>query len=123
MASAERSGQLAIAGWEDAYLKDSYFDESRQLQLIEEILRAGRREGYPLTRLIANIEYESRLNYVLPNYADIVICAYDLSRFSTAIVMDILRTHPVVILGWIPSRQCGVRHAGRIPRGVGPAAR
>jgi hypothetical protein len=68
-----------------------------------------------MTRLVANmewaleekagvediVEYESRLNYILPNYDDAVICTYDLSRFSAAIAMDILRTHPVVILGGV----------------------
>jgi hypothetical protein len=28
-----------------------------------------------------------------------VICAYDLSKFSASVVMDALRTHPVVIIG------------------------
>jgi MEDS: MEthanogen/methylotroph, DcmR Sensory domain len=111
--TAERSGQLIIACWEDAYLKDGYFDQDRQLDLIETILQRGKTEGFPLTRLIANmewaledkagvediVEYESRLNYVLPKYDDPVICTYDLSRFNAGIAMDILRTHPLVILG------------------------
>jgi hypothetical protein len=45
------------------------------------------------------VEYETRLNYVLPKYADPVICAYDLSKFSASVVMDVMRTHPVVIIG------------------------
>jgi hypothetical protein len=36
---------------------------------------------------------------VVPKYDDIVICAYDLSKFGASVVMDALRTHPVVILG------------------------
>ena len=47
------------------------------------------------------VEYESRLNYTLPNYSDPVICTYDLSRFSAGVAMDILRTHPMVILGGV----------------------
>jgi len=45
------------------------------------------------------VEYETRLNYVLPKYNDTVICAYDLSKFGAGVVMDVLRTHPVVIVG------------------------
>ncbi len=45
------------------------------------------------------VEYETRLNYVLPKYDDPVICTYDLSKFSASVVMDIMRTHPVVIIG------------------------
>jgi len=45
------------------------------------------------------IEFETRVNYVVPKYEDAVICAYDLTKFSASVVMDALRTHPVVIIG------------------------
>lgn len=84
---AETSGQLEIRRWEDAYLREGNFDQSRMLGLIEEVLRAGKSRGYPLTRLVANmewaledrpgvsdlVEYETRLNYVLPKYDDAVV--------------------------------------------------
>ena len=38
---------------------------------------------------------------MLPKYDDPVICAYDLSKFSASVVMDIMRTHPVVIIGGV----------------------
>jgi hypothetical protein len=86
VAAVERSGQLQVRRWEDAYLRDGRFDQERMLALIEEVLTAGKREGYPLTRLVANmewaledrpgvediVEYETRLNYVLPKYDDAV---------------------------------------------------
>jgi hypothetical protein len=45
------------------------------------------------------IEFETRVNYVVPKYEDTVICAYDLTRFDASVVMDALRTHPIVIIG------------------------
>jgi DcmR-like sensory protein len=45
------------------------------------------------------IEYETRLNQLLPEFDCAVICAYDLSRFGGSTVMFALRTHPVVIIG------------------------
>jgi hypothetical protein len=45
------------------------------------------------------IEFETRVNHVVPKYKDIVICAYDLSKFSASVVIDAMRTHPVVIVG------------------------
>jgi hypothetical protein len=45
------------------------------------------------------LEYETRLNYVLHKYDDPVICTYDLSKFSASVAMDIMRTHPVVLIG------------------------
>ena len=115
VAEAEKCGQLRVACWEEAYLKDGCFDQDRQINLLESILKSSREEGFKLTRLIANmewalekkagvediVEYESRLNYMLPKYEDPVICTYDLSRFNAGVAMDILRTHPLVILGGV----------------------
>jgi len=84
--SAEASGQLTVLRWEDAYLRNGHFDQNAMLALIEEVLAAGKTEGFPLTRLVANmewaledrpgvediVEYETRLNYVLPKYDDAV---------------------------------------------------
>ena len=47
------------------------------------------------------VEYETRLNHVLPAFHDPVICTYDLSRFDASVVIDIMRTHPMVIIGGI----------------------
>jgi len=112
---SERTGQLEIRRWEDAYLRDGHFDQNRMLALIEEVLQGGNEQGGPLTRLVANmewaledrpgvrdiVEYEARLNYILPKFDDAVCCTYDLQRFSADVVMDILRTHPMVIIGGI----------------------
>ena len=82
----QANGQLEVRCWEDAYLLDGHFDQNRMLALIEEVLAAGRARGFPLTRLVANmewaledrpgvndiVEYETRLNYVLPRYDDAV---------------------------------------------------
>ena len=83
---AEARGQLTVLRWEDAYLRNGHFDQNAMLALIEEVLTAGKTQGFPLTRLVANmewaledrpgvediVEYETRLNYVLPKYDDAV---------------------------------------------------
>jgi hypothetical protein len=45
------------------------------------------------------VEYEARLNHVLSKYNDPVICNYNPSKFGTTVAMDIMRTHPLVIIG------------------------
>ena len=45
------------------------------------------------------IEYEIRVNYVIPKYEDTVVCTYDLTKFGASAAMDALRTHPFVIIG------------------------
>jgi hypothetical protein len=111
--SAMQSGQLEVRVWEDAYLQSGRFDQDAMLALIEQVLRSGKSQGFPQTRLVANmewaledrpgvhdiVEYESRLNFILPNYEDPVICVYDLAKFGAETVIEILRTHPMVIIG------------------------
>ncbi|HUR02737.1 MAG TPA: MEDS domain-containing protein [Nonomuraea sp.] len=110
------SGQLDMRPWEEAYLSGGQgFNQDSMLALIQEVLKEGRNSGYGMTRLWANmewaledlpgvhqiVEYETRLNHILPNYDDVVVCTYDLNKFSAATVMDILRTHPQVIVGGV----------------------
>src|SRR5207245_7383630 len=84
VAEAERKGQLVVRRWEDAYLRDGHFDQTRMLALIEEVVTEGKAEGVPLTGLVANMEwalegrpgvddtaeYETRIIYILPNDDD-----------------------------------------------------
>jgi hypothetical protein len=112
---AQRKGQLEVRRWEDAYLQDGHFDQNRMLALLVEVLNQGKAQGFPLTRGVANmewaledrpgvddiVEYETRLNFVLPKYDDAVCCTYDLARFGANVVMDVLRTHPMVIIGGV----------------------
>jgi len=107
--------QVEVRPWEDAYLRGGKFDKHAMLALIQEALEGGKAGGYGLTRLWANmewaleglpgvedlVEYETRLNYILPKYDDVVVCTYDLNRFGANVVMDIMRTHPMVIIGGI----------------------
>lgn len=86
VAAAERRRQIEVLRWEEAYLQDGRFDQDRMLALIERVLQEGRELGFVLTRLVANmewaledrpgvddiVEYETRLNYLLPAYDDAV---------------------------------------------------
>jgi hypothetical protein len=85
------------------------------LTLVEEVLAETRARGFPFTRWVANmgwaledrrgvadlVEYCTRLNYVAPKHQATILCTYDLSRFSASAVIDVLRTHPVVVIGGI----------------------
>jgi hypothetical protein len=107
------TGQLELRRWQDAHLRRDRFDQDAMLALLEELFQSGAAAGYPLTRLIAHmewaldgkpgvedlLEFETRVNYVMARYDDPIICTYDLSKFSASVVMDIMRTHPAVIIG------------------------
>ena len=82
----QRDGRLEVRRWEEAYLRGGHFDQNAMLELIEQVLSSGKQQGFPLTRLVANmewaledrpgvediVEYETRLNYILPKYNDAV---------------------------------------------------
>jgi len=107
------SGQLEVRPWQDAYLRGDRFDQDAMLAFIEDVLQSAAAGGFPVTRLLAHmgwasldkpgvddlLEYEIRLNYVLPKYDDAVICAYDVTKVRSSVAMDLIRTHPVVIIG------------------------
>jgi hypothetical protein len=85
--AALESGNLEVRVWQDTYLIGGHFDQERMLALIESVLRGSQDAGFPLTRLVAQmewaledlpgvedlVEYETRLNYLLPRYRDPVI--------------------------------------------------
>jgi hypothetical protein len=87
LTDALRRGQFDLRGWDEAYLIDGHFDQDRMLALIEGELVGAAAQGFPLTRLVAHmewaledrpgvadvVEYEARLNYLLPRYRDVVI--------------------------------------------------
>jgi hypothetical protein len=76
-----------VRRWEEAYLRQGHFDQHAMLALIQEVLETGKTQQFPLTRLVANmewaledrpgvndlVEYETRLNFILPKYDDPVI--------------------------------------------------
>ncbi|HEY3717508.1 MAG TPA: MEDS domain-containing protein [Jatrophihabitantaceae bacterium] len=110
---AMQSGQLEVQPWQDGPLRGDRFDQDAWVDGFEQVLQSGHATGYARTRFLSQmewalvdlpgvddlIEFEVRVNYVVPKYDDTVICAYDLSRFGASTVMYALRTHPVVIIG------------------------
>ena len=117
VARAMGSGQLEVRLWQDCQFRGGRFDQDAMLALIEEVLQSGPAAGYPLTRFLGHmewalldkpglddlsfIEFETRVNYMLSKYDDPVICTYDLLKFSAGMIIDIVRTHPVVIIGGV----------------------
>jgi hypothetical protein len=107
------SGQLEVRPWQDGPLRGGRFDQDAWLTSFEQVLQSGPAAGYARTRFLSHmewalvllpgvedlIEFETRVNDVVPKYDDTVICAYDLAKFGANVVMDALRTHPVVIIG------------------------
>jgi hypothetical protein len=109
----QQCGQLEVHSWDDVYLSDGTFDADRMLGAIEGALDAGKEAGYPRMRIMGNmgwtlkgkpgteqvIEFESRVNDVLSRQRQLAVCVYDTAKMSGAMMMDILRTHPLTLVG------------------------
>jgi len=114
-AAAERSGQLELRTNTEVYLPDGRFDQDRMLGVFEQLASGNANGGFPLSRICCRmdwavegqshvddvIEFESRVNEVWLHHDDAVICTYHLGQFGGGAVMDIMRTHPMVIVGGI----------------------
>jgi hypothetical protein len=113
-AAHEQSGQLQIRINTEIYLREGRFDQDRMLAAFEEMAISARStEGFPMSRIVCRmdwasedqsciqdvIEFESRVNDVWRRYDDAVVCTYHLSKLSGDAVIDIMRTHPMVIIG------------------------
>lgn len=109
---ARQSGQLEVRTNTEAYLRDGRFDQDRMLDVFEQL--AAAKSEFRLSRIVCHmdwaadrshiddlIEFESRVNYVWSRYEDAVICVYDLAKFGGDAVIDIMRTHPMIVIGGI----------------------
>jgi hypothetical protein len=114
-AAAERSGQLQVRTNTETYLRDGQFDKDRMLHTFEQIASGNDTGGFPLSRIVCRmdwaaegqsyindlIEFESRVNHIWEDHEDAVICTYHLGKFGGDTVIDIMRTHPMIIIGGI----------------------
>jgi hypothetical protein len=111
--AAQDQGQLDVREWADAHLRGGSFDQDRTLALIDGIRRQGQQQGFSRIRWVTHMEwalqdrpgvdgllaYEAAANIV--PFEDPVICVYDLSKFGGDVVVDVMRTHPMVLIGGV----------------------
>jgi signal transduction histidine kinase len=112
VAELERSGRFELRTWPDTYLRGGRFDPDAMLALVEEVVQRSA-PRFPLVRFVTHmnfpnaeqktwnewVAYETRLNQVLAKYPDPVLCAYETRQYNSAVVLDVQRAHPAVIIG------------------------
>lgn len=113
--TAIKRGQLELRTNVETYLQDGRFDQDRMLAVFEQLASGNAGEDFSLSRIVCRmdwaveagshvddvVEFESRVNDVWSHHDDAVICTYQLSKFGGETVIDIMRTHPMVIIGGI----------------------
>ncbi len=111
--AATRSGQLDVRGWYEAHLLDGVFDGARTVAVIDHICRQSVAGGFSRIRFVTQMEwvvesatdpdtllaYEASVN--LEPIEHPVVCAYDVTKFRGDLVVDVMRTHPMILVGGV----------------------
>jgi hypothetical protein len=114
-AAARQNGQFELRTSTETYLQDGHFDQERMLRMFEQLASGNAPGKFPRSRIVCQmdwaagsgsrvehlVEFESRVNELWRRHDDTVICVYDLDRFGGDTVIDIMRTHPMVVIGGI----------------------
>lgn len=109
---ARDSGDLTLAGTRDIYFEDERFDPERMLSLLSKYYDDSVTQGYPAARVIGEMapevqhisggnrlmEYESKVSLLLRDHPVTAICQYDARSFDGALIMDVLKVHPLMIV-------------------------
>ena len=112
-AGTSDDGQLDIRISQTTYLSGGGFSTSAMLAFWDAVISGAMKCGYRFSlavgemtwalRQMPGVEelfaYESKLNDFLPRYPQVILCLYDLDRFSGEVLVDILKTHPTVLIG------------------------
>ena len=116
--AAEQSGQFELRTNKETYLRDGRFDQDRMLGAFEQLASGNAKGRFRRSRIVCQmdwaaegqshienlVEFESREKEVWQRHDDAVICVYELAKSAGDTVIDIMRTHPIIIFGGILQR-------------------
>jgi hypothetical protein len=105
---------LSVLDFTQTYLRDGRFTQEQWFDFLDQSLSAVINvEGYPCARAAGEMSwslqktcpgveelcsYEAKINWFAPRYPQILLCMYDLDQFTGDVVVDVLKTHPKVLL-------------------------
>ena len=118
VAAVQKNDQLELRDWSNTHLNGGQFNPHKTLALFEEVVKDAKTKNFSLIRFVTQmewaletdldlnelLEYEARANEVWMRHegpVNPVICTYDLTKFRGDVVVDIMRTHPLVIIGGV----------------------
>lgn len=107
------ANQLRIVASEETYLADGVFAQDRMFSMLEQLLQEAESGPFKRVRTCGDMtwalrdmpgteglmEYESRVNVLTRSHDCTLMCVYDVNQFSGRAVMDVLATHPMVVMG------------------------
>jgi hypothetical protein len=106
------ANQLVIRSSRETYLRGGQFSAQEMLDFWDDSVSAAlHQEGFPFVRSTGEktlgelpalqdfLVYESELNRFVTRYPQVIMCLYDLEHYGGQILVDILKTHPKVLMG------------------------
>ena len=104
------AGRLQVLTAEETYIKGGRFGAQRMYELLQGALADAHRKGRRVrTSGVMDwalhgaagteelMEYEARVNFLVPTYECTLLCVYDINEISGRMMMEILSTHPYVL--------------------------
>ena len=105
--------QLVVLNQAEAYMSQGVFDPERMIALLQAEIERALADGYSALRVAGEmtwalqglpgserlIEYEARLNEFFPGSKCLAMCQYDQRRFDPAVLLNVLRSHPLAVVG------------------------
>jgi len=110
--AALKSGALTVTTERNAYLKQGHFDPDWMIGYLKKATESAKAAGFQGLRATGEMtwaldespgaerlmEYEAKLNRLIPASPFSGMCQYNRRRFSPEALLDAIRTHPRVIL-------------------------
>jgi len=108
-------GQLVILTRAEPYMREGVFDPEGMIALLRAETERALADGYPALRVTSEmawalgglrgserlIEYEAGLNEFFPGSKCLAMCQYDQRRFAPEVLLNVLRTHPLAVVGTV----------------------
>jgi len=109
---AMHTGRLKVFTAEETYMKGGKFGAVRMYELLQGALADAKAKGHRVrTSGVMDwalhgaagteelMEYESRVNFLVPTYECTLLCVYDVNEINGRMMMEILQTHPQIVYG------------------------
>ena len=114
VADCVATGQLEMYDSSQTYLRTGTFEPDEMIAFWESRAQATSEEGcYPFAWVVGEmswldrvrperervVRYESWANAFAARFPQAVLCLYDLRRLGSGVLLDLIKTHPRILLG------------------------
>jgi two-component sensor histidine kinase len=107
------SGALMVTTPPNTFLKQGYFDPDWMIHYWNEAIQSAKAAGFAALRVASDMtwaasggtgaehlmQYEAKLCGFLPRHDMVALCQYNSHCFTPELMLDAIRTHPLVITG------------------------